>query len=180
MTGIHTERTIGFAHFVHTDPTSKCFRLHGHNWRIEVDIESEIHKDGMIVDFNVIKSIIDEMDHKVVVPQDLINNPGKKKIWEETNSDVLSKHEFETIAVMTTGLVYEDDGRRSVKYYEFPREDVFIFPREFGAVTSENISKYLWNKFLTVVQDRTERLASIKVTVWEGEKSYAYTEDDAA
>jgi len=46
-----------------------CENLHGHNWKIEVSVTgSELGKDGLLIDFRVIKGetkrVIDELDHK--------------------------------------------------------------------------------------------------------------------
>lgn len=41
----------------------KCANLHGHRWEVEVMIQSsELTKD-MVIDFTVLKSIIDKLDH---------------------------------------------------------------------------------------------------------------------
>lgn len=64
---IRTEVTIAAAHFVHTTDTP-CKRLHGHNWRIKVEIEGNTKDDGMVVDFIEIKKIINQLDHKFLIP----------------------------------------------------------------------------------------------------------------
>ena len=64
---IRTEATFAAAHFVHTTETP-CQRIHGHNWKVEVEIYSKIEKDGMVVDFTKIKKIINELDHKFLLP----------------------------------------------------------------------------------------------------------------
>jgi 6-pyruvoyltetrahydropterin/6-carboxytetrahydropterin synthase len=58
----------------------KCEDLHGHNWKVEADIESyDLDKIGMIVDFSVLKKklrkILEKLDHKY-----LNNIPYFKKI----------------------------------------------------------------------------------------------------
>lgn len=47
----------------------KCEELHGHNWKVEVEIKSEdLDNIGMVVDFTEVKiylkSIMSELDHK--------------------------------------------------------------------------------------------------------------------
>ncbi len=46
----------------------ECERLHGHNWRVRVTIESErVDRLGMVMDFREVKrslgEVLDEMDH---------------------------------------------------------------------------------------------------------------------
>ncbi len=50
----------------------KCSRLHGHSYIVRLRLEGEIGEEGMIMDFVVLKKelkiMIDEMDHKVLLP----------------------------------------------------------------------------------------------------------------
>ncbi|MDD5561960.1 MAG: 6-carboxytetrahydropterin synthase QueD [Candidatus Omnitrophica bacterium] len=47
----------------------KCEDLHGHNWRVEISIQSEeLDNIGMVLDFKYLKSklnaVLEKMDHK--------------------------------------------------------------------------------------------------------------------
>lgn len=47
----------------------KCARLHGHNWKVEISVQSQVLDElGMAVDFADIKAhakaVIDELDHQ--------------------------------------------------------------------------------------------------------------------
>lgn len=58
------------AHRVEGHP--KCGRLHGHNYKVNVELDSEIiPSDGMLVDYGILKEIvqplIDAMDHRYIV-----------------------------------------------------------------------------------------------------------------
>ena len=57
---------ISAAHNLKLDYESKCENLHGHNWIIEIYCKSEeLDKNGMVLDFTVIKKRIKEkLDHK--------------------------------------------------------------------------------------------------------------------
>ena len=60
---IHIERKIDAAHKL-VDYDGLCKNLHGHTWKIEVDICGEVDPvTGMVVDFRKVKDIIDELDH---------------------------------------------------------------------------------------------------------------------
>ena len=65
---IKWEGEISYAHML-SDKDSKCFRLHGHNAKIEVIIFGYPNDKGMIFDYNKISKIINEMDHKMIVQQ---------------------------------------------------------------------------------------------------------------
>jgi len=58
------EISLAAAHMVHTVDT-KCYRLHGHNWIVNVELIGDIADDGMIVDYGLIKEYLDMFDHKV-------------------------------------------------------------------------------------------------------------------
>ena len=79
----------------------KCSRLHGHTYALHARIHGKQDKSGMIVDFGVVKDamrkIIDELDHKVLLPE--------KKVVKEKNE------------VMIT-----EEGRR----YVFPETDIAL------------------------------------------------------
>jgi 6-pyruvoyltetrahydropterin/6-carboxytetrahydropterin synthase len=56
---------ISSAHRLDLDYESKCTHLHGHNWKITVYCKArELDKNGMVVDFAMIKRRIKKvLDH---------------------------------------------------------------------------------------------------------------------
>jgi 6-pyruvoyltetrahydropterin/6-carboxytetrahydropterin synthase len=65
---IHVEREICIAHQLMYH-TGKCKNLHGHNFKVIVDVEAESllvggSDDGMVIDFGTVKNLIDVYDHK--------------------------------------------------------------------------------------------------------------------
>lgn len=57
---------IAASHHLETGKPTKCSRLHGHNYRVEIFCRSEtLDQNGMVVDFGLIKSrVFDVLDHK--------------------------------------------------------------------------------------------------------------------
>ena len=57
---------ISASHRLTLSYRSKCENLHGHNWRITVKCKSRtLDENGMVVDFSVVKTNIQEqLDHK--------------------------------------------------------------------------------------------------------------------
>lgn len=47
--------------------TKGCSNLHGHSYAYIVRFDSDELKGGMVVDFKLIKQLIDELDHKTLV-----------------------------------------------------------------------------------------------------------------
>ncbi|KUK62090.1 6-carboxytetrahydropterin synthase [Methanoculleus sp.] len=49
----------------------KCFRLHGHQWRVEVWIEGIAdERTGIVLDYNCIKEVVGRFDHQVILNAD--------------------------------------------------------------------------------------------------------------
>jgi len=49
----------------------KCFRLHGHQWRVEVWIEGTAdERTGIVLDYNCIKEVVGRFDHQVILNAD--------------------------------------------------------------------------------------------------------------
>lgn len=55
-----------YGHHLNLSYPSHCAVQHGHNAIIHIEVEGPLNKDGMIVDFNVIKKMVEEVsfDHK--------------------------------------------------------------------------------------------------------------------
>jgi 6-pyruvoyltetrahydropterin/6-carboxytetrahydropterin synthase len=67
------------------DYKGKCERLHGHTYKLEVTIEGPVKADGMVMDFSILKSIVEqevleELDHQDL--NNLIKNPTAENIVE--------------------------------------------------------------------------------------------------
>ena len=44
--------------------TKKCINLHGHTYHVVVDLQGFNDKMGMVVDFGLVKEVIDKYDHQ--------------------------------------------------------------------------------------------------------------------
>jgi len=120
--------------------------LHGHNYKLQINVFGEQGKNNMIIDFHIIKNvlqpIVDELDHHVLIPTE----NRFLEIIENENSIIVRVPHFN-------------------KEYEFPREDVKLLPIE--NVTVEEISHYFvkmltWHKAL-----KKENIDRVTVTVFD-------------
>ncbi|MDI6866871.1 6-carboxytetrahydropterin synthase [Methanoculleus sp.] len=49
----------------------KCFRLHGHQWRVEIWVEGTAdERTGIVLDYNCIKEVVGRFDHQVILNKD--------------------------------------------------------------------------------------------------------------
>jgi len=76
---VGVSETFDSAHFLPNHP--KCGKVHGHTYKVEVEVEGEL-KDGMVIDFEDLKSLLKEIvakfDHGLI--NDLIENPTCENI----------------------------------------------------------------------------------------------------
>jgi 6-pyruvoyltetrahydropterin/6-carboxytetrahydropterin synthase len=58
---------VSGAHQLKLPYESKCTRLHGHNWIIDVTVQNNtLDENGMVVDFTRIKNIVMQLDHQCI------------------------------------------------------------------------------------------------------------------
>lgn len=71
---------VSGAHCLRLPYESKCTRLHGHNWIIDVTCRrEELDENGMVVDFTHIKDVVMKLDHAFI--NDIVKiNPTAENI----------------------------------------------------------------------------------------------------
>lgn len=86
------EKTMEIAggHKLDLSYPSPCNAYHGHNWKITVEVTSEkLNKDGMVIDFTVIKKIVNQLDHRYI--NDVIDcNPTAENIARWIHEQITS------------------------------------------------------------------------------------------
>lgn len=113
-----TERKIGWhkefdsSHFLVLPYESKCLRIHGHTYNVDVEVWGELNENGMIFDFNHLSNLIKLLDHKMLVSEDWVSINGEGNV------------------------VIEENG----KHLEFPRDEVVILNKP--NVTAELIAEW--------------------------------------
>jgi 6-pyruvoyltetrahydropterin/6-carboxytetrahydropterin synthase len=94
----------------------KCENLHGHNYKVEVELKGlELTKNGMVVDFTdlraALEKILARMDHKhlnEIKPFDRIN-PTAENIAKLVYEEMLLKFSAKKIKVSQV-VVWESEG----------------------------------------------------------------------
>ena len=125
MTAKYTMRVVtdfAAAHALRDYP-GECARLHGHNWKVEVEVEaSQLNDIGMGVDFKDIKratkAIIGDLDHRYlneIPPFDSVN-PTAENIAAFLHQNLSSKLNTNVVSVSRITL-WETD-RACVSYTE--------------------------------------------------------------
>ncbi|MBU3131840.1 6-carboxytetrahydropterin synthase QueD [Clostridium gasigenes] len=95
---LKAEHSFDSAHFL-ANYEGKCGNIHGHRWKVEIEVQSETlvkggQLDGMVIDFGDlkkdVKSMVDYYDHALIIEKDTMR--------EETLS-CINKDGFKTIEV---------------------------------------------------------------------------------
>ena len=76
--------TFDAAHFL-TRYRGKCEHLHGHTYRLRVTVEGKVQKNGLVLDFGILKKIVKEQvlnkyDHRSL--NDFFENPSAEVVAE--------------------------------------------------------------------------------------------------
>jgi 6-pyruvoyltetrahydropterin/6-carboxytetrahydropterin synthase len=145
------------AHFL-IFPDGSAERLHGHNYRVYVEVEAELTRFGLVIDFQhikpLIRSLVGELDEHWIVP---------------------GEHQELRCALLP-------DGQCEVTYrertYRAPREDVLVLP--INNTSAENLSAYLGRELMRRMERAFEgvRVQRLRLGVEEtpGQRGvYLYT-----
>ena len=124
------------AHFL-IFPDGTAERLHGHNYRVFVDIDAALSEHGLVIDFKtvkpVVRELVDELDEHWLVPG-----------------------EHPELTVERLG-----DGRTEVRYrerhYLAPDEDVIIMP--MNNLSAENLATWIGRELRRRMTERFPDLA---------------------
>jgi 6-pyruvoyltetrahydropterin/6-carboxytetrahydropterin synthase len=123
------------AHFL-IFPDGSAERLHGHNYRVFVEVEARLSHHGLVIDFlhikPLIRELVDRLDEQWIVPGE------HEELRCERRSDG------------TTEVRYRD------RTYTAPSEDVLILP--INNTSAENLSAYLGRELLQLLEERFDDL----------------------
>lgn len=107
------------AHFL-IFPDGSAERLHGHNYRVFVEIDAALTRFGLVIDFKMVKPVVreicDELDEHWIVP---------------------GRHEVLRHTLRPDGIV---EVRYLDRYYAAPSEDVIVMP--INNTSSENLATW--------------------------------------
>ena len=141
------------AHFI-TFNGNICERLHGHNWRVAVEVAGPLDENSYVFDFIALRDaalkLVGDLDHRVLLPT---QHPT---IHVQANA----------IEVTTTF-----ESRRWV----FPREDCVLLP--VANVTAELIARWMALQLRDLIrQHHGQKLASLRVEIEENFGQWAMCE----
>jgi 6-pyruvoyltetrahydropterin/6-carboxytetrahydropterin synthase len=92
--------TFDAAHFLdRLPPEHKCHRMHGHTYRVEIQVTGEVDENGFVVDYALIeeawRTLMDQLDHRVLNDVVGLRNPTTENLaaWILARLGLLATHE---------------------------------------------------------------------------------------
>ncbi|QEK13454.1 6-carboxytetrahydropterin synthase QueD [Crassaminicella thermophila] len=88
---LKAEHSFDSAHFL-ANYNGKCRNIHGHRWKVEIEVKSESlirggQLDGMVVDFTDLKRDVKEMvdfyDHALIIQENTMREETLKHLMED-------------------------------------------------------------------------------------------------
>jgi 6-pyruvoyltetrahydropterin/6-carboxytetrahydropterin synthase len=117
-------------HFI-TYAGDQCERLHGHNYRVAVELDDELDQNAYVFDFIALKdmtrAITEELDHRMLLP-----TQSRLIKLEEDGPNVR--------------VVYGD------RHWSFPRDECALLP--IANTTAELLANYIGGRLRDALSDR--------------------------
>ncbi|KPU62899.1 6-carboxy-5,6,7,8-tetrahydropterin synthase [Thermococcus sp. EP1] len=95
------------SHFLVLPYESKCLRIHGHTYNVDVEIWGDLNENGMIFDFNYLSNLIKLLDHKILVSEEWITEKKDSYIIIEKNGKRLELPEDEVVVLNKPNVTAE-------------------------------------------------------------------------
>jgi len=117
-------------HFITFDG-DHCERIHGHNYRVAVEVDGGLDENQYVVDFialrDMTRAITDELDHRMLLP---------------TESPLIR------VEVQGPNTV----ARYAERFWSFPSDECVLLP--IANTTAELLAQYIADRLLTAMRNR--------------------------
>jgi len=112
MYTLSVEKMISTAHQLR-DYDGPCARVHGHNWKVRLDVQSEqVDERGIAIDFNILDEklleVIGPFDHQLInsiPPFDKLNPTAEnlvKYIYDQLGNKLTEKVSLKKVSIWET------------------------------------------------------------------------------
>ena len=113
-------------------PDGSAERLHGHNYRVFIEIDATLSEHGLVIDFKeikpVVRELLDSLDERFLIP---------------------GEHPVLTHSDRGDGVV---EIRYGDRYYAAPLEDVLVMP--MNNTSSENLATWIGREVRRLLKER--------------------------
>ncbi|WP_297436378.1 6-carboxytetrahydropterin synthase [Thermococcus sp.] len=125
---IRWHKDFDSSHFLALPYESKCLRIHGHTYNVDVEIWGDLNENGMVFDFNHLSRLIKLLDHRIIVSESWV---------VERKEDI---------------IVIEKNG----KHIELPADEAVILDKP--NVTAEFIAEWFAERIAEKAEDNVEKI----------------------
>ena len=141
------------AHFI-TFNGNICERLHGHNWRVAVEVAGPLDENSYVFDFIALRDatqkLVGELDHRMLLP---------------------TQHP----AIHVTADDREVTATFEARRWVFPREDCVLLP--IANTTAELIARWMALQLRDIIRQHAgQKLESLRVEIEENFGQWAMCE----
>lgn len=116
-----------------------CERIHGHNWRVAVEVEGPLDENQYVFDFiallDLTRAIVAELDHRMLLP----DGSGRIGVVDDGPANVRAVH--------------------GDRYWSFPRDECVVLP--VPNTTTELIADWLRSGLCAAITQRNLSLPEI-------------------
>lgn len=138
------ELVFSSGHFI-TFNGDHCERIHGHNYRVAVEVDGPLDENAYVIDFialrDMTRALVDELDHRMLLPGE---SPRIRVTAEGAN--IVAR--------------YKD------RFWSFPGDECVILP--IANTTAELLAHHLGLRLLSAIEARGwARPAALRVEVEE-------------
>ncbi|WP_337173475.1 6-pyruvoyl tetrahydropterin synthase family protein [Paludisphaera sp.] len=127
---IKDELVFSSGHFI-TFNGDHCERIHGHNYRVAVEVDGPLDENAYVVDFialrDMMKALVAGLDHRMLLP----GESPRIRVTEEGRNTVAR---------------YDD------RFWSFPTEECVVLP--IANTTAELLARYLGDRLLADMKAR--------------------------
>ena len=117
-------------HFI-TFAGNICERVHGHNWRVAVEVEDDLDENHYVFDFiallEMARQIVNQLDHRMLLP----DGTGLIAVIEDGSN---------------WKVTFDD------RYWSFPRDECVILP--VPNTTTELIARWMGEQIVEAIKQR--------------------------
>lgn len=116
-----------------------CERVHGHNWRVAVEVEGPLDENHYVFDFiallELTRGIVAELDHRMLLP----DGTGRIGVEDDGPSNLKAVH--------------------NDRYWSFPRDECVVLP--IPNTTTERIAGWIGDRLRAAIDARGMTLPDV-------------------
>lgn len=95
------------SHFLSLPYESKCLRIHGHTYNVDVEIWGDLNENGMIFDFNHLSGLVKLLDHRIIVSENWIVGRSGSKVIIKKNEKRIELPESDVVVLNKPNVTAE-------------------------------------------------------------------------